>query len=143
MQNSRCSLPTKNKIIKIHEQKSSTLYVDNKEEAAFFLIQYDGCIVNNKTGADFILAANDLSKLTIIELKGGAVADAYKQIVQTTKNLNSSGFQNTKKSAVIVNRCWSKASLSLQTLQNSYAREHKAKLFATRHLSTKRYQDIT
>lgn len=143
MQNSKCALPTNNKIIKIHEPKSSTLYVENKEEAAFFLIQYDGCIVNNKTGADFILASNDLSKLTIIELKGGAVKDAYTQIVETTKNLNSSGYQKTKKSAVIVNRCWPKASLSLQTLQSLYAREHRAKLFAARHLSTKKYQEIT
>lgn len=143
MQNSHCSLPTKNKIIKIHEPRSSTIYIDNQEENDFFLIEYDGCIVNNKTGADFILAPADLSCLTIIELKGGEVKDAYYQIVETTKHLNSNGYQKIKKSAVIVNRSWPKATLSVQTLQSQYARSLKSKLFAVRHLEKKKYSEIS
>jgi hypothetical protein len=142
MHKTKCSKETKDKIIKIHEAKSSAIYINNEDQDDFFLIHHDGCVVINKSGADFILLKSDLKSLAIIELKGISVKDAYNQIVETTKYVNSTNLSTAKKTAIIVNRFWPKATVSLQTLQQRYAKDFKSKLLAARHLSTKKYKEI-
>src|SRR5690606_30681341 len=116
MHTTQCATKNNHKKIKIYEPKSSTIYIENSSEFDYYLIKYDGCIVNNQEGADYLISKIDLTSVCIIELKGSNVDKAFQQISTTTINLNKTVFSNSKKSAIIVNTSWPKASTSLQIL---------------------------
>jgi len=101
------------KKIKIHEAKSSTIYIENSNSEEYYLIKYDSCIVQNQEGADYLISKVDLTSVCIIELKGSDVNKAFQQISTTTTNLKTHHFK-IQKSAIIVNTAWPKASTSLQ-----------------------------
>lgn len=134
--NNQCTHLENNKIIKITEKGSSTLYINNNNQNYIYKIKYDGCTIKNKKGADFVLINNNISSICIIELKGRNVEDAFTQIKQTIINLDAT-YNNTKKSGIIVNKVWPSASTTLQKFQQELAKSCKAKLHAARHGSTK------
>lgn len=134
--NNQCSIYTNNKIIKISEKESSTLYINNIKQDYVYLVRYDGCTIKNKRGADFILIDNSISSYCVIELKGRNVEDAFKQIKETLIDLSTT-HNRIKKSGIIVNKVWPKASTTLQKLQQKLAKDCKARLHAARHDSTK------
>ncbi|WP_155895417.1 hypothetical protein [Comamonas aquatica] len=142
MHTSKCSAKNNHKKIKIHEAKSSTIYIENSNSEEYYLIKYDSCIVQNQEGADYLISKVDLTSVCIIELKGSDVNKAFQQISTTTTNLKNTSFSKSKKSAIIVNTAWPKASTSLQLLMQKYYSNHKGRLYAARHLSSKQFSEI-
>lgn len=134
--NKECSDLVSHKIIKISERESSTLYINNNNQKSAYIVRYDGCSIKNKKGADFIIVNEDASSFCVIELKGRNVEEAYTQIKQTLINLSTNQIK-IKKSGVIVNKVWPKASTSLQKLQQDLAKNLNARLHAARHASSK------
>lgn len=142
MHTTHCSTKSNYKNIKVHEPKSSTIYIENKDQLEYYLIKYDGCIVKNQEGADYLLSKTDLTSICIIELKGSDIEKAFRQISTTTDNLKTTSFSKSRKSAIIVNTTWPKASTSLQSLMQRYYSTYRGKLYAARHLSSKKFTDI-
>lgn len=142
MHKSACSVQDNRRIIKISEPKSSTLYIENHDRLYYHVIKYDGCVVQNTIGADYLIAKLDLTSVCIIELKGSDIKQAYNQICATTAALKNTDLANSRKSAIIVNTSWPKASPTFHSLMQKYYSTHKGKLHAVRHKNTTTITEI-
>jgi len=83
----KCSLTTKNKTIKIFDAKSCGCYFENTNKANVSIIKIDGCVMTTGVRCDYGLVSNKYPE-NYVELKGGDVDHAIKQIINSMSTLS-------------------------------------------------------
>ncbi|WP_137169645.1 hypothetical protein [Marinomonas sp. FW-1] len=137
MEFNKCTSSSKNKITKIHENKSE-LIIKNNNNKTINKIKVDGCLIGDKfEKCDYIVTTienNKPQKAFFIELKGCKIEKAINQL-DSTLNLTKTYFEDYVKECYIICTRVPKSSSKIQKMRIIFSNNHKSTLSikTTRH----------
>jgi len=100
----RCRVTTRDKLIVCEENKRKITFV-NSDETEVEKVKVDGCEItdNNVNKCDYLVIKNAIERY--VELKGGDIRHAIKQISSTINILSTNPSKGFKESFVISSKC--------------------------------------
>ena len=110
----------------------------NEERRNYVKTKMDGCVVKNETAADWVLSKLAMGDL-VIELKGGDVEHATKQVDATAQYLQNHNLRIGRIAALIVaQQLRPAASTTVQRAQQSFSKKFSGPL----HVATSNYEFV-
>jgi hypothetical protein len=113
-------------VIKVEDYGRKATF-ENPLRKKHFVYEVDGCMVDNETASDFVVAKVGFGDL-IVELKGRDVDHAVKQIFATVQLWGHFGLRNGRLAALIVCSQYPRSSKSVRRAQQKFASAFKEKL---------------
>lgn len=121
-----CQFKNKHRRVVVEEGKMKATF-SNPHLRNYTITRFDGCVVQNSLGADFIVSLPDVCDL-IVELKGRGVEHAMKQVAATAKYLTDNRHRNGKLAGLIVSRQYPKENTIVQRGQIAFKRKFDARI---------------
>src|SRR5690606_32364109 len=121
-----CRNATKNPKIKVEENGRKAIFSnDNRDE--YILTRYDGCVVKNEIGADWIISKEGLGDV-IVELKGCNVLYAARQVSETASFLQKNNMRNSKIGGLIICRQYPRENTLIQRAKLDFQKKFSGPL---------------
>ncbi|WP_370678608.1 hypothetical protein [Comamonas sp. GB3 AK4-5] len=133
----------KESLIKIHDQKSSSLFIKNNQPASTLIeFFYDGKIVKNVIACDRILICDQSTNISAVELKGSDLRHAMEQLEETFKRENIKSSTSKKTAVIVYSQSPSNISTAKQNFAEKMFKTYKARVFYCKSGSNVSYSEI-
>ncbi|MBD9468002.1 hypothetical protein [Pseudoxanthomonas sp. PXM01] len=120
-----CRNVTKDSNVKVAEGARSAVF-KNLKKAAYHRVRVDGCLIKNKTAADFMVSCPGVGSV-VVELKGTDVEHAVDQIDATLEHVK--GCEKLKElrpfAGLVVCARYPRFDTGLQRLTKKFVAKHK------------------
>lgn len=127
-----CVFDTTDSFVKVSGEHGRKVVVRNSPKEKYKRSKVDGCLVTNKTAADWVISKVNVGDV-IIELKGKNVDHAVEQVKETIEYWISNKLINGRISSLIVCSEYPRFDTKVQRARDFLARQYKAPL----HVVTK------
>lgn len=117
----RCELATSQPLLVLSENKS-VIRILNGKNRNLILKTVDGCLINDGVRCDYLVVDDETQKESFIELKGGNVEHAVKQLVSSVARLTSN--LNAEKTAYVICTRSPLTGPAIQKLQKQLRRDN-------------------
>lgn len=133
--NETCCLERRESIIRVSDASSSCIKLSNPKRDVFFVCDVDGCLIKDVRKRCDKLVSDKSSFSILIELKGGDVEGALKQIDQTFSYQEVKELLVGKRCAMIVSKSVRLPNFDtfLRRSKEHFAKRHKALFVIERH----------
>lgn len=122
MINEKCKELVDHALIKLSDPRSKRLLViSNQQRDTLIRIRFDGCVVKNEVGADWLVTKADVGDL-IVELKGSDVNHALEQVNAVAEFLEDHGLRAGKLGAMIVCTRYPKVDSKVLRARSAFAK---------------------
>jgi len=118
----RCIKKVADSNIVIRDKKSRSAHFKNPERIPFKIIHFDGCVVFNKTAADYIIEKDSVGRI-IVELKGSDIKKAVEQVAATIRYLKENNLTPLPKGCLIIGTSFPGGQASSQRYKITIKRE--------------------
>ncbi|WP_320169160.1 hypothetical protein [Maridesulfovibrio sp.] len=127
-----CSQTFSKKIHVLQDRKTgskASVKIDNKNEEEFTVIEFDGCLILNKTACDYVVTHK--TKVIYVELKGSDIRKAHTQIVIAVDHYKKA-HGGLSKTGIIAFTGNPKESTYIQIQKVKLRKSHQLKMICTR-----------
>ena len=127
----KCRRVVSDSHVKVEEGARKAVFL-NASRDNYFTTRIDGCMVENKVAADFVVSKINVGDL-IVELKGTDVTHGAEQVLATAEGVGNCTQQRGPMAGLIVCRQYPRVDTKIQRLRNTFAKKFKGPI----HVVTK------